>query len=70
MKSIPTNVELKPWQNELMKYIKPHDREIIWVVGKDGNEGKNWFQKYVKSVYNFGGLGGHGPLVPWIRPWS
>ena len=37
------NVELKPWQNELMKYIKPHDREIIWVVGKDGNEGKIWF---------------------------
>ena len=23
------NVELKPWQNELMKYIEPHDREII-----------------------------------------
>ena len=44
------NVELKPWQNELMKYIKPHDREIIWVVGKDGNEGKSWFQKYAKSV--------------------
>jgi len=34
------NVELKPWQNELMKYIEPHDREIIWVIGKDGNEGK------------------------------
>ena len=34
-----------------MKYIEPHDREIMWVVGKDGNEGKNWFQKYVKSVY-------------------
>ena len=45
------NVELKPWQNELMKYIQPHDREIIWVVGKDGNEGKSWFQKYVKSVF-------------------
>ena len=45
------NVELKPWQNELMKYIEPHDREIIWVVGKDGNEGKSWFQKYVKSVF-------------------
>ena len=45
------NVELKPWQNELMKYIKPHDREIIWVVGKDGNEGKNWFQNYVESVF-------------------
>ena len=34
-----------------MKYIQPHDYEIIWVVGKDGNEGKNWFQKYVKSVF-------------------
>ena len=45
------NVELKPWQSELMKYIEPHDREIIWVVGKDGNEGKSWFQKYVKSVF-------------------
>ena len=33
------NVDLKPWQNELMKYIEPHDREIIWVVVKDGNEG-------------------------------
>ena len=45
------NVELKPWQNELMKYIQPHDYEIIWVVGKDGSEGKNWFQNYVESVF-------------------
>ena len=51
VESVPANIELKPWQNELMKYIQPHDREIIWVVGKDGNEGKNWFQKCVKSVY-------------------
>ena len=41
----PANVELKPLQNELMKHIEPHDREIIWDVGKDGNEGKSWFQK-------------------------
>ena len=41
------NIEFKPWQNELMKYIEPHNREIIWVVGKDGN----WFQKYVNSVF-------------------
>ena len=40
VESFPANVKLKPWQNELMKYIQPHDREIIWVVGKDGNEGK------------------------------
>ena len=45
------NVELKPWQNELMKYMDPCDREIFWIVGKDGNEGKSWFQKYVKSVF-------------------
>ena len=43
VESFPTDVELKPWQNELMKYIKPHDREIIWVVGKNGNEGKSGF---------------------------
>ena len=46
------NVELKPWQESLLEYVQqPHDREIIWVVGKDGNEGKSWFQKYVKSVF-------------------
>ena len=42
--------------NELMKYIEPHDREIIWVVGKDGNEGKTWSQKFVKGqlrAFNF-----------------
>merc|ERR1712074_424517 len=27
----------------------PCDREIFRIVGKEGNEGKNWFQKYVKS---------------------
>ena len=45
------NVELKPWQDELMKYMEPCDRDIFWIVGKDGNEGKSWFQKYVKSVF-------------------
>ena len=39
------NVALKPWQNELMQYIKPCDREIFWIVGKDGNEGRSLFQK-------------------------
>ena len=34
------NVELKPWQNELMKYIEPQDRDIIWIVGKYGNNEK------------------------------
>ena len=41
---------MKPWQESLLEYVqKPCDREIFWVVGKEGNEGKSWFQKYVKS---------------------
>ena len=44
------NVELKPWQESLLEYVQqPFDREIFWIIGKEGNEGKNWFQKYVKS---------------------
>ena len=44
------NVELKPWQESLLEYVQqPCDREIFWIIGKEGNEGKNWFQKYVKS---------------------
>ena len=42
--------ELKPWQKSLLEYVQqPCDREIFWIIGKEGNEGKNWFQKYVKS---------------------
>ena len=34
----------------LLEYVQqPCDREIFWIVGKEGNEGKNWFQKYMKS---------------------
>ena len=44
------NVELKPWQESLLEYVQqPCDREIFWIIGKEGNEGNNWVQKYVKS---------------------
>ena len=47
-----TDAVLKPWQIELMKEVnKPTDRHIIWVIGKKGNEGKTWFQKYIKSTF-------------------
>ena len=47
-----TDAVLKPWQIELMKEVnKPTDRHIIWVIGKKGNEGKTWFQKYIKSIF-------------------
>ena len=33
------NVILSPWQESLLKDIKPSDREVIWVIGRKGNEG-------------------------------
>merc|ERR1711894_484375 len=46
------NVELKPWQKELLESMDhPTQRQIIWIVGKSCGEGKSWFQKYVKSIY-------------------
>ena len=46
------DVELKPWQRELMEQINtPSDRYSIWIVGAACGEGKTWFQKYVKSMF-------------------
>ena len=43
---------LKPWQRNLLgKLDVPTDREIIWVVGELGGEGKTWFQKYVEQYF-------------------
>ena len=45
-------VQLRPWQSQLMEYLSnPTDREIIWVRGAQGNEGKTFFQKYVLKLY-------------------
>ena len=44
-----SNVELRPWQQQLMDNIStPSDREVIWITGKKGNEGKTWFQEYIE----------------------
>ena len=34
-----------------MKFLVPSERDVMWVVGKDGNEGKTWFQKYLKTHF-------------------
>lgn len=48
------DVELRPWQQELMEKINvPTEREVIWVKGIKGNEGKTWFQKYVRSLFGY-----------------
>ena len=36
------NIELKPWQKELLEYINnPTQRQIIWIVAKSCREGKS-----------------------------
>ena len=45
-----SNVSLRPWQEELFEKLQnPSDREVIWVCGAQGNEGKSFFQAYVES---------------------
>ena len=55
-KRLPFQVEDKVtlfnWQNALLlEFVdKPTYREVIWVKGALGNEGKTWFQNYVQSL--------------------
>ena len=44
-------VILRPWQERLVEDMKPSEREIIWIVDPAGNEGKSWFQKYLKDIH-------------------
>ena len=46
--------ELRLWQMQLLDVVsvnEMNDRKIIWVVGKEGNEGKSWFQSYLQSLH-------------------
>ena len=47
------NVILRPWQESLLQNIKPTNRDVIWVIGKKGNEGKSWFQDYMESKFGW-----------------
>ena len=50
MRNQLSSTELRLWQQQLMDNISsPSDREIIWVIGQKGNEGKTWFQEYVET---------------------
>ena len=47
-------VELRVWQQDAMKYFEsPNERQVIWIRGNNGNEGKSWFQKYVQSFFGY-----------------
>lgn len=50
----PESFPLRPWQIELNSILikPPDDREIIFVVDKDGDTGKSWFCKYYMSLHD------------------
>ena len=49
-----SQAKLRPWQEHLFEITKtPSEREVIWVIGKDWNEGKSWFQDYLESWFGF-----------------
>ena len=46
------DIEWRGWQMDLRQYLdKPCDRKVIWVVGKEGNEGKSFFQANIKEEF-------------------
>ena len=48
------SAELRLWQYQLLDIVtegQMNDRKIIWIKGADGNEGKSWFQSYLRSFY-------------------
>ena len=46
------NCTLKSWQQEVLTLVEtPSNREIIWIIGQHGNEGKTWLQKYIEQHF-------------------
>jgi len=45
---VPTIHSLMPWQAHLVEDLRlpPPDRQIIFIVDKEGNKGKSWFTRY------------------------
>ena len=45
---------LRVWQHQLLQLIKkPLKREVYWICGYNGNEGKSWFQDYIETRYGY-----------------
>ena len=42
---------LRVWQVKLLELLKPSQRDIIWVIGTKGAEGKSWFQEYIEQHF-------------------
>ena len=51
---ILTNVTLRSWQEEALKFIEsPTQRKIVWITGRQGKDRNKWLQSYVESFYMF-----------------
>ena len=51
--SVYENATLRPWQKQVMTLIEqPTHREVIWIVGQKGAEGKTFLQNYIKYYYS------------------
>ena len=47
-------ITLRSWQEQALHLItSPSERKIIWLTGRQGNEGKSWFQCYIEAYYGF-----------------
>ena len=47
-------VDLRQWQQQCLQLAEtPSSRQIIWIVGSHGNEGKSFMQRYVQSMFGF-----------------
>ena len=45
---------LRVWQQQLLRLIKkPLKREVFWICGYNGNEGKSWFQDYIEALCGY-----------------
>ena len=47
-------VQLRPWQEAALKLFDyPSERQVIWITGRQGYEGKSYFQSYVESYFGY-----------------
>ena len=46
--------QLRQWQETLVDSASlPTNREVIWIIGRKGDEGKTWLQSYMESFFGY-----------------
>ena len=52
--NIVNTQQLRRWQEQALQLLEePSERQVIWITGRQGNEGKSWFQCYMESNFGF-----------------